>query len=363
MPEILNSPLLWGIVALVAILAYFAGSRSGTRAPSSSEKLPMQPGKSNVAAALPTQCLPQVQRQPPAKRTVGAPAGGTVNLGAVKNWGYQLQNLDIARAAASPFDLLVIDYTKDGSEETRLTGAEIERMKRKPDGSRRIVLAYVSIGEAESYRPYWDPSWKKNKPHWLLRENPDWEENYSVCFWDPGWQQLMCGSPDAYLDRIQAQGFDGFYLDKCDVFEDLEAHEKKIAVTRTDMPRDMIAFVKSIASHTKARDPGFLIVMQNAESLLEHEDLLAAIDGVAKEELVYGIDVVEKKNAADEIEYAKACLDRAKRAGKAVFVVEYLNGREKIAAAAELTQGWGYVLYIAPKDRDLKRLNYDVLEA
>ena len=65
----------------------------------------------------------------------------------------------------------------------------------------------------------------------------------------------------------------------------------------------------------------------------------------------------------EEIEYAKSCLDLAKRAGKAVFVVEYLNGRDKIAKVAGLTQDWGYVLYIAPKDRDLKRLNYDVLEA
>ena len=173
----------------------------------------------------------------------------------------------------------------------------------------------------------------------------------------------MCGAPDAYLDRIQAQGFDGLYLDKCDVFEDLERHEKKVAATRPDIQRDMVAFVQTISDHMKARDPNFLIVMQNAESLLEHADLLAAIDGVAKEELVYGIDAPEKKNEAAEVEFAKGCLDRAKRAGKAVFVIEYLNARDKIAKAAELVQGWGYVLYIAPKDRELKRLNYDVLEA
>ncbi len=362
MPAILNSPLLWGIVAFVAIFAYVAGRKSslqlGSKNPTQMEPMqPMQPAGSALRPGL--QSTPQFQRPTPVRPSVASrPA-----LGAVKNWGYQLQNLDIARAAASPFDLLVVDYTKDGSEETRLTTAEIERMKRKPDGSRRIVLAYVSIGEAESYRPYWDASWKKNKPQWLLRENPDWQENYSVCFWDAGWQNIMCGSPDAYLDRIQAQGFDGFYLDKCDVFEDLEAHEKKVAATRPNIQRDMVDFVTLIASHMKARDPQFLIVMQNAESLLEHADLMAVIDGVAKEELVYGIDVVEKKNAADEIEYAKSCLDRAKLAGKAVFVVEYLNARDKIAKAAALIEGWGYVLYVAPKDRDLKRLNYDVLEA
>jgi cysteinyl-tRNA synthetase, unknown class len=264
---------------------------------------------------------------------------------------------------ASPFDLLVIDYTRDGSEATRLTPAEIERLKRKPDGSRRLVLAYVSIGEAESYRPYWDKSWARAKPSWLLRENKDWPENYAVCFWEPGWQDLMCGSADAYLDRIQDQGFDGLYLDKCDVFEDLQAHERKIAASRPDIEGDMVGFVQAISRHLKARDPEFLIVMQNAEVLLNHAELLAAIDGVAKEELLYGIDAVERKNGDDEVAWSKACLDRARRAGKPVLVVEYLAARDKIARAAETISGFGYVLYVAPRDRALKRLNYDVLEA
>ncbi len=345
-----ESPLFWGIVVAAAVLAYLAGARRRVEAPPAAT-----PGATTrEAGPRPTPAPSQQRPATDARR----PA-----LSEVSSWGYQLQNLDIARAAASPFDLLVIDYTKDGSEETRLKPAEIERLKRKPDGSRRIVLAYVSIGEAESYRPYWQASWKRSKPDWLLRENPDWPENYSVCFWDPGWQRLMCGADDGYLDRVQRQGFDGVYLDKCDVFEDLKEHEKRVASTRPNIERDMVAFVRSISEHLKSRDPDFLIVMQNAEVLLQHKDLVAAIDGVAKEELVFGIDAPEKKNAADEVEFSKACLDRAKRAGKPVLVVEYLNARDKIAKAAELVAGFGYVLYIAPKDRELKRLNYDVLEA
>ena len=36
------------------------------------------------------------------------------------------------------------------------TPADLAKMKRKPDGSRRYVLAYISIGEAETYRYYWN---------------------------------------------------------------------------------------------------------------------------------------------------------------------------------------------------------------
>jgi cysteinyl-tRNA synthetase, unknown class len=361
-----ESPLFWGVVIFIAVLAYLMGRKAGSQGanPPAAEKAPMQPMPS--AGGHPPAVVPTVARagaRGAAPQASHRTPDGRAELGKVQSWGYQLQNLDLKRAAASPFDLIVIDYTKDGSEETRLTPAEVTALKRKPDGSRRVVLAYVSIGEAESYRPYWDASWKKNKPLWLLKENPEWPENYSVCFWDPGWQRLMCGRDEAYLDRIQAQGFDGLYLDKCDVYEDLQAHEKRIAASRPDIEGDMVAFVQSISRNLKARDPNFLIVMQNAESLLAHGELLAAIDGVAKEELVYGVEGPEKKNGADEVEFSRTCLDRARKAGKAVFVVEYLNARDKIAKAAEAVSGFGYILYIAPKDRELKRLNYDVLEA
>lgn len=75
-------------------------------------------------------------------------------LAGVASWGYQLQKLDIAKAAASPFDLLVIDYARDGSDETALTRKDLERMRQRRDGAPRKILAYLSIGEAESYRYY-----------------------------------------------------------------------------------------------------------------------------------------------------------------------------------------------------------------
>ena len=59
-----------------------------------------------------------------------------------KSWGYQLQNLDVARAAASPFDLLVVDYAREEADARAWKPAEIERLKAKPDGGRRIVVAY-----------------------------------------------------------------------------------------------------------------------------------------------------------------------------------------------------------------------------
>ena len=226
--------LPWIIVLVVAAVAvgYVLGRRSAQ--PGAALEPVANAGKPVEAAARPTSVRPvgtgaKAAAATSPGRPAALPAGrqeGRPALSSARSWGYQLQHIDPKRAAASPFDLLVVDYSKDGSEETRLTPAEVERLKVRPDGSRRLVVAYCSVGEAESYRHYWQRGWKRDKPAWLLGENPEWEENYAVCFWDPGWQDLVCGNPDALVDRILAQGFDGIYLDKCDVTEDLRQHFK-----------------------------------------------------------------------------------------------------------------------------------------
>jgi cysteinyl-tRNA synthetase, unknown class len=305
-------------------------------------------------AAVPHASAPRAPSSAPTSANASGP---------IASWGYQLQNLNIDTAAHSPFDALVIDTTLDGSDDTALTSADLARLQRKSDGTRRHVFAYLSIGEAESYRSYWDKQWKRTKPAWLLGENPEWKENYAVCFWDPGWQGIMCGSPEARLDRVIAAGFDGVYLDKCDVFDDLKRRYKAQAASRSDIQGDMVAFIASMSAYAKARNPSFKVIMQNAEDLLERDDLRAVLDGIAKEELVYGADTPGKLNKADDFESSRDMLNLMHADGKLVLVVEYLDDHSKIEHAAQMLDPLGFVLYIAPKNRNLDRLNYETMSA
>jgi len=112
-------------------------------------------------------------------------------------------------------DLLIIDgEVEDGP----LTSSDVDRLRHKPNGARRLVLCYLSIGEAEDYRSYWLPEWAADPPDWLLAENPEWKGNYTVCFWDASWQAIVCGQ----LERIIVAGFDGVYLDCVDVYARFE---------------------------------------------------------------------------------------------------------------------------------------------
>jgi cysteinyl-tRNA synthetase len=98
----------------------------------------------------------------------------------VRNFAYQLQDIDLAELAASGFDLLVIDYSAEGDDETRFFPEDIAALK-AGRGDPKLVLAYMSIGEAEDYRWYWGPSWDADHdgrpdadaPTWLGSLNPD----------------------------------------------------------------------------------------------------------------------------------------------------------------------------------------------
>lgn len=125
----------------------------------------------------------------------------------------------VAALDATYYDMFIVDLFYDG---TALSAADLAQLKTKPNGARRIVLCYMSIGEAEDYRYYWQPGWNANPPDWLAAENPDWPGNYKVRYWMAAWQDVIFGAPGAYLDRILAAGFDGVYLDIIDAFEYFE---------------------------------------------------------------------------------------------------------------------------------------------
>jgi cysteinyl-tRNA synthetase len=150
------------------------------------------------------------------------------SLSAAKNFLYIINTaeypsskqdfLDALKATA--YDLLIIDLYYTDTE--ILTATDIVSLKTKASGGSRLVLAYMSIGEAEDYRYYWKSSWKTNRPAWLAGENADWPGNYKVRYWMKEWQDIIYGKDNSYAKKIIDAGFDGAYLDIIDAYEYFE---------------------------------------------------------------------------------------------------------------------------------------------
>lgn len=204
-----------------------------------------------------------------------------------RTWAYQLQDVNLHDVRDLDVDVMVIDPVNDAGN--RWSRDDLITMRA---GDKR-VLAYLSIGEAESYRPYWNASWTRklrsmwSRPPWLGPENADWPGNYKVRYWYAEWQQIIIDEVDRTIDA----GFDGVYLDIIDAFEfwsDVPFFEKD----RFTLEQHMVAFVKRIADHARrTRGCGhFHIVPQNGEALLEFPDYRRVISAVGKEDVYYGVD-------------------------------------------------------------------------
>jgi cysteinyl-tRNA synthetase, unknown class len=146
------------------------------------------------------------------------------SLSEVKNFlylinpeNYTTKSAFVNAIISTNYDLLIMDlFFNDGTE---FSATEIDQLKNKANGGKRLVISYLSIGEAEDYRYYWQSAWETTKPSWLGQENPDWEGNFNVNYWDKEWQNIIYGNDNSYLKKIMNAHFDGVYLDIIDAYE------------------------------------------------------------------------------------------------------------------------------------------------
>lgn len=156
--------------------------------------------------------------------------------------------------ATSQWDAFYIDaHFQFGA----LTKDEVESLKRKPQGGRRLVIAYLSIGTTELYRWYADPAmvnpesgafmngavengkfvparerfWDMGIPNWMLwpAYSGQYSDESTPIWWHPEWRDIIIRGGSNYknprfnhtqfpegrssIDRIVDMGFDGVYLD------------------------------------------------------------------------------------------------------------------------------------------------------
>jgi cysteinyl-tRNA synthetase, unknown class len=231
----------------------------------------------------------------------------------IRNFVYQLQDVDFAAMGRAGFDLAVIDYSADGSDATAFTRERIDSLRNAASGP-AVILSYLSIGEAEDYRFYWKAGWKPGNPSWLGHENPDWEGNYRVVYWDPGWRAVVL----EYLGKILDAGFDGVYCDLVDAYEYFQERG------RTAAAAEMADLVAAIRAAGRSRDPDFLVFVQNASELPGLvPGYLESTDGIGQEDIYYGYERDGVATPEEVTSLLEANLSVFRDSGKTVLTVDY----------------------------------------
>ena len=272
-------------------------------------------------------------------------------LAPASTWAYQLQGIVKERVAQCSADVVVIDTTSDGNADQAFNKADVMLMQTRPKAPPKKVIAYMSIGEAEAKRFYWQDRWllrgkpAKDAPAWLADLNGEgWEGNFKVRFWEPAWQAIIIDNEKSFLNRIIDAGFDGVYLDIIDAY-DFWMDDDRGKSRRPTADAEMVAFVQRIAHHAREVRgvKNFAIVPQNGEPLLQYPEYRAAISAIGKEDILFKMHGQANKqpkiasNSAAEVETIMTHLRLALADRIPILAVEYLCDRKsdeaKIPAA------------------------------
>ncbi|MCX7016112.1 MAG: endo alpha-1,4 polygalactosaminidase [Candidatus Sumerlaeota bacterium] len=296
------------------------------------------------------------------------PAAGSrfERLKNAKTWMYLIDDVSrkgaIEELANTGYDLIVLEPTNTlkGDEDWDSKGA-VQSLRAARPG--RIVLAYVSVAEAESYRTYWQADWKTptkdgpGVPAFLLMADPDgWSEDYPAAYWDPQWRDIAISGKDSLLRKALADGYDGIYMDWVGAYEEpkVKAAAKKAGI---DNPAQaMVDFILELRETARKEDPEFLVVAQNAPDLLDEDPRYAkAIDGVGAEDICFrgkanakwdspkGGDIANRYK--DESSTARWTEQYQKylKAGLPVFTVDYCVNEDNARMAYEVEAKAGFV--------------------
>jgi cysteinyl-tRNA synthetase len=262
---------------------------------------------------------------------------------AVDDFLYQLQRADPDRIGETAFDLAVVTLATAGNS------PEVIPALRNSPGGPKIILCYMSIGQSENYRWYWQPEWETDPPSWLDVPDGVWAGDHWVRYWDPDWQRIIHGTPESYLDQILALGFDGVYLDRVDAYWYYQDQGRETAA------REMVDFILDFTEYAREKHPGFGVFPQNAEELgVLFPDLMEAMTGIGVEDLYYGYPRDHEPSPPEWTAERESILDQWVAAGKLVLTIDYTARPEQIADAYFRSHARGYVPYVT--DRSLGRL-------
>jgi len=272
----------------------------------------------------------------------GSAAAGTRDLSWISRWLIILNpdpsdpKLSEKISRARP-DLVIVD--PDHSPD----------LSRLPEKTLR--LAYLSVGEAETYRPYWT---RISSAAFLVEENLDWEGNVRVDFRSPQWQRILL---DEEIPRRLRAGYHGVMLDTLDAIPYLEKTFPERFAGLTDAVRTWLTEVRR-------RHPDMIIAANGTESLILSapfadlyvtEGVFAAWDGERKkyrgttpEEYAWKLTQIERALEARtlpvfNIEYAspdqKTLIRRAKKQSRKRKFKPFISTRELHQLNLE-TNGW-----------------------
>jgi uncharacterized protein (TIGR01370 family) len=187
-------------------------------------------------------------------------------LANVTSWSYEAKNADPLVDRDKLGDLVIVDSSAMPQTKPSAERKALNALQQKPDGSKRLVIGYLSIAEAEQRRTYWRSEWigtgRSERPTWLREEHPNRRGNWKVNIADPGWHSALYGAEDSLVDRMIVAGFDGIYLDASTALDEATGD-------RSETEWAIAELISRMAAYARQLHPRFVVMLDDAELLAE----------------------------------------------------------------------------------------------
>ena len=175
------------------------------------------------------------------------------------------------------------------------------------------IYAYLNIGSLEEYRPYFNEFKEKTLG---LYEN--WEDEYWMDVSDVAWQKLIV---DKLGRDIVDKGFDGFFIDNCDVY---------YYYPNEEIFNGLSSILYGLRSLNMTKKYKIDIIINGGDTFvskcIENKTATELFDGVNQECVFTEIDFENKtykeKDESDR-EYFKEYLANVKKHRLEVYLIEY----------------------------------------
>ncbi|XP_055347361.1 uncharacterized protein TM_1410-like [Paramacrobiotus metropolitanus] len=225
----------------------------------------------------------------------------------------QMSNCTYDTLLNNPHNILIVD-----PDDVRLTAEQNEELKYQG----KLVLAYVSVGQAEEFRAYWSDEEIDNEQveEIYIRDDPTYPDGKVVRYWNPVWRDMLI---DYMMNNVIPYNYSGVFLDYLGNYEQFPERPTAAA--------DMVQLARSVADAVREHDQLGLVVVHGAAKLWDENDRMKKfVDGLSEENVWYGFDGVPR--ATKYTQSVLEVLRKANKAKKMTLVEQYVEKKTQICS-------------------------------
>lgn len=207
------------------------------------------------------------------------------------------------------------------------------------------VYSYLNVGSLESFRDYCE-----DYSDLALGAYENWPEEQWMDVSDAGWQTFLA---EDLAGELVGKAVDGFFLDNFDVYDVYDEEEGGIhrkGVSKEDIYKGLCAILQSLQEYGKP------VIINGGDTFVQRyigendhaSELITAVNQESVFSCVTDYDTESfGKNGADTVAYYEEYLEKCRKAGLEVYLLEYTKDPALIREIRDYCAEKGFRCWIA----------------